>query len=131
MPTDYHCGACNLAIQIGWFHYHNSADGYWAATLGFCQKCGTIHKQEHASGGDLLDRMFAQSGPLSIAESEMKGIAYLIPLQAWTALGESRSCGHCGARSELLFGSIEKTPAVEICPRCGSTRMEKLNSWMT
>src|SRR5882762_5870171 len=111
MPTDYHCESCNLVIQIGWFHYHNSADGYWAATLGFCQKCGTIHKLEHASNDALPERMFP-NGPLPIAGSEMKGVTYRIPLQEWTAFGESRSCGHCGAENEVLFGSIERTPAV-------------------
>ena len=130
MPTDYHCEACNLAVQIGWFHYHSAPDGYWAATLGFCQKCGTIHKVEHGSNNDLPDRVFAQPGPLPIAESKMEGVAYRIPLQEWIALGESLSCGHCGA-SKVLFGSIEESPVVEICPRCGLPRMKKLYSWMT
>jgi len=131
MPTDYHCEACNLAVQIGWFHYHSSPDGYWAATLGFCQKCGTIHQLEHASDATLPDRMFAQPGPLPIAESKMKGVTYRVPLQDWTPFGESRACGHCGAQNEVLFAKVKSTPAVELCPRCGSTRMKKLNSWMT
>jgi hypothetical protein len=131
MPTDYHCEACNLAVQIGWFHYHSSPDGYWAATLGFCQKCGTIHQLEHASDATLPDRMFAQPGPLPIAESKMKGVTYRVPLQDWTPLGESRACGHCGAQNEVLFAKVKSTPAVELCRRCGSTRMKKLNSWMT
>ena len=131
MPTDYQCEACNLAVQIGWFHYHNSPDGYSAATLGFCQKCGTIHKMEHNSDLDRPDRLFSQSGPLSIAESGMRGISYRIPLRDWSAVADSLSCGHCGAKDEVLFASLKNTPEVETCPRCGSTRMKKLNTWIT
>ena len=131
MPTDYQCEACNLAIQIGWFHYHNSSDGYWAATLGFCQKCGTIHMLEHANDDALPERMFAQPGPIPIAESEWKAVTYRIPLKEWTALGASRACGHCGAQDAVLFAKINTDPDVKQCPRCCSPRLKKLNSWMT
>jgi len=131
MPTDYQCEACNLAIQIGWFHFHSDAKGYWAATLGFCQKCGTIHRVDHASNEALPDVVSAQPGPLSIAESEMKGVDYRIPLQDWADVTDSRQCGHCGALNAVLFGDINVTPVVETCPRCSSPRMKKLYSWMT
>jgi|SRR3954447_20272149 hypothetical protein len=130
MPTDYHCEACNLVVQIGWFHYHNSADGYWASTLGFCQKCGTIHSREHASDDALPDRFFTQPGPLSIAESNIKGIPYRIPLQQWRPLREPSSCGHCRA-IELVFCAIDEAPVVENCPRCSSPRMKELYTWIT
>ena len=131
MPTDYQCEVCNLGLQIGWFHYHKSPYGYWAATLGFCRKCGTIHKLEHAPDNALPNRLFTQPGPLPIAESGIKGITYRIPLQDWAAVADSQLCGHCGAQGEVLFGSLRSDPSVEKCPRCGSTRMKKLNSWIT
>jgi hypothetical protein len=131
MPTDYQCEDCNLAVQVGWYHFHHSDSGYWAATLGFCQKCGTIHQQQHPSDDTLPERIIAQPGPLEIAESEWKAIAYRIPLQDWMAVSESQSCGHCGAQGEVRFVGARETPVVEVCPRCRSTRIKRLYSWIT
>src|SRR5688572_861994 len=129
MPTDYHCEACNLVVQIGWYHYHNSDDGYWAATLGFCQRCGTIHRMEHACNeSGLADRLFAQLGPLGLGGSKMEGLTYSVPLQDWIALEQSRSCAHCGTSNEILF---ESSATIEICPQSDSPQMKKLLSWMT
>jgi len=127
MPVDYQCDACNLAFQIGWYHYHRSIDGYWSATLGFCQKCGTIHKVEHASKGALPDRMFAQAGPLEITASPFKGVTYQISRQDWRPMNDLHSCGHCGA-NELLFETkrMRTTPKVTVCPRCGSSSIKEL-----
>jgi len=131
MPTDYQCEACKLAIQIGWFHYHSAPDDYWCAQLGFCRKCGTIHKLEIPPDGTFPERIFTQPGPLQVAESGIQGIPYRIPLQDWKVVGDRQFCGHCGELGGVLFGSLKETPLVAICPRCGSSPMKRLHSWMT
>jgi len=128
MPTDYHCESCNLVVQIGWYHFHKTDGCHWAATLGFCKRCGTIYRLIHGkpdSGhSDLADR---QPCPLSIAESKMKGLSYSVPLEDWIPVGATGLCGHCGAFNELFF----KEDPIPTCPRCASSRMKKLNSWLT
>lgn len=130
MPTDFQCESCNLVVQSGWFHYH-SYDKYWAATLSFCETCGTIHMLQHSTDKSSPDLMLAQPEPISIAESRFKGIHYSVPLQDWIERGESRSCGHCEARTGIHFGEMSNTLSPNSCPRCGAVPMKRLNSWIT
>jgi hypothetical protein len=48
MPVDFKCGACDLRLSVGWYHYHGMHDGYSGRTLLVCRACGGQHAIEHA-----------------------------------------------------------------------------------
>src|SRR4051812_32583583 len=81
MPESFYCKACKLGFAVGWFHYHGSADVFWAETLLVCSACGTMHTVLHPRcnrvpvlGGlfhrtappEKPDRLMAQDGPFYV-----------------------------------------------------------------
>jgi ribosomal protein L7/L12 len=44
MPVRYRCTSCAFVANIGWYHYHSWTDGFFAATLLLCVRCGARHK---------------------------------------------------------------------------------------
>src|SRR5437899_7260936 len=85
MPQSFYCKACHLGFAVGWFHYHDCADGYWAETMLICSACGTMHTVVHPGkiekpvlGGlfrkhvepELPDLLKAQDGPVQVNSPE-------------------------------------------------------------
>ena len=66
MPFYFRCDACELAFETGWFHYHEY-DEYGSETRLVCSNCGTLHRLQHAIGGDLPDLFAAQPRPLNVS----------------------------------------------------------------
>jgi hypothetical protein len=64
MPEYFHCRACRLAFETGWFHYFEYDDGFASETRLVCSNCGTMHRVQHAIHGHQPDRLSAQSKPL-------------------------------------------------------------------
>jgi len=127
MPTDYRCSDCGLGLCVGWFHFHGPCEDYWAATLGFCRKCGTIHRLLHSSKKG-PDKVSAAVGPVLASESALPGVGYVVRPQEWKDVEKADTCAHCGANGQLCF---EQTETVESCPRCGCRSFTRLHSWIT
>lgn len=47
MPKDFRCKACDYAISVGWYHYHEFMDGYAGRTRFACGGCGANQYVEH------------------------------------------------------------------------------------
>jgi hypothetical protein len=127
MPTDYKCAECGLGFQVGWFHFHGPCEEYWAATLGFCRSCGTVHQLLHSST-DGPDQLISQAAPLNAVKSDLPGIDFRVPLAEWKDMEVVDRCTHCGTSGRICF---DATTAVDTCPRCGSTSVAKGCTWMT
>src|ERR1035437_9151531 len=66
MPQSFYCKACKLGFAVGWYHYHDSPDGYGAETLLVCSACGTMHSIQHPDPVfiPVLGGLFHKSGKL-------------------------------------------------------------------
>lgn len=127
MPSIYRCAKCGLGLEVGWFHGFSPFDVPWAATLGFCRHCGTIHQLLHSRTGG-PDHLVSQSAPLTTTKSNLRGIAYSIPLGEWRDTEAVDRCAHCGTIGQICF---DAAATVEACPRCGSKRVANICTWMT
>jgi hypothetical protein len=160
MPSNFYCNACKLRFSVGWFHYHDSSDGYGAETLLVCSACGTMHTVQHPTpvfrpilwglfqkrvASEKKDRLMAQESPLfaEVTDDSILGIT-----------GEGRECkiSHelCPpSKHDYMKGFIDLAP-VEChycqrkatlvkewsmqnvrCPACGKPELSHQQTWMT
>lgn len=127
MPTDYRCTDCDLGLQVGWYHFHGPCESHWAATLGFCRRCGTVHRLLHSST-EGPDQLVSQSAPRTATNSDLPGMEFRVPLEEWENAGAIDRCAHCGTAGQICF---DETATLEICPRCGSKGVTRGCSWLT
>lgn len=128
----YRCATCNLGVMVGWNHYHHFDEGYWARSIGFCRRCGTMRQVEHpALDEGKPKRTSSHAGPVSVIESENVKIPllkYRLERAEWHTVENPDGCLHCGSREDFCE---KKEDVGGTCPRCGADFPEKIYEFWT
>ena len=160
MPNSFYCKACKLSFAVGWFHYHGSAEDFWAETLLVCSACGTMHTVQHPVSARIpvlgglfskigtpkkLDRLMAQDGPRFVDSTEDR-------LLGWLREWHECSIAHVlcpKSKHAYMKGFIDLEPVKchhcsrsetlvrtwepynVRCPACGKPELRERKSWIS